>query len=173
MKRHAFYAGCTLVLALAATSGSQPLRLKCPPGTPVMFPNAPEPAWVLNGKAADSTVMKSLKPDSVESIEIACADEVYRVFKVEARRNAVVIFTIPGPTVALKNALETVKALQQQYHERHGRYATTAEALGWSDASGLISVDIAVTENGTRWFATAKHRYRLRDSGITVSGTKE
>ena len=157
MRRHALYAGCTLMLVTAATIGSNAQPLKCSRDKPPMFPNAPEPTWVLNGRAADSAAIRAVHADSIDDLAIICADVAYRVFQVEAHRNVIVVFTKPGPTRTLKAALETVKELQSRYHEKNGRFASTAAELGWSDSTGMMTMDIVIADDRKGWTAHGNH----------------
>src|SRR5262245_38307532 len=73
---------------------------------------SPLPVYVLNGKIVDSTAIQAIKAESIEDLYVACSDERYSVFGVEPLRDAVVIFTAPGPSTALKRGLDSIKVLQ-------------------------------------------------------------
>ena len=172
MKLIAASAAAVAVLA-AATLAAEPSgsRLKCPPGTPIQFPNAPEPVFVLDGRAADEAAIRALDPKTVASIEIVCADDLHRVLGIEARRSGVVVFTKPGPHEALQAALETIRTRQSAYYADHGEFATDPAQLDWADESGLMTVTLKVSESGRSWSATGTHLHRFKNGSLSVTGT--
>ncbi|HSK18594.1 MAG TPA: hypothetical protein VK912_05600 [Longimicrobiales bacterium] len=149
------------VMVLAGFAATWPASpRKCT--MPVLFRDAPEPAFVLDGDAADADVMRQLEAEQVESIDIMCAPELYEIYQVKAQRSGVVIFTRPGPVAQLQSSLDELQALQRSYFEAHGVFSSDLEQLGWADETGLITMDLSVQDGGSRWKATASHRYRPR-----------
>src|SRR5688500_3080493 len=111
----------TLLITLSASAPNHVVEtLKCPLGTPVLFPNAPENVFLLYGKPAEQNVLAQVDPKSIESIEIVCATDLHQVFGVEARRNGVLIFTAPGPHTELKASLQSIVSMQQAHLAKHG-----------------------------------------------------
>lgn len=168
-----YAASVAVVAALAAaTLSAEPSHtaLKCPPDTPIQFPNAPEPAYVLDGKASDDAAFQALDHESIASIEIVCADDVHRVFGIEARRTAIVVFTKPGPHNVLKAALETIRTRQSAYYAEHGAFANDPAQLDWADESGLMTITLKVSEDGRRWTATGKHLHIFKSVPKSVTG---
>ena len=168
-------AGALVLIAVVAAPSPAPAiaTLKCARGTPTRFPNAPEPVYVLDGKAVSDSALTALDKSSIESIEVLCFDEVYRRFGIEARHNGVVMFTKPGPRAVLRAALDSLAARQQAFVAEHGRFARTLTELGWSAPAEAISVDLSVSDDGTRWTAVGTHRHLSEKSAtIAVSGAK-
>ena len=170
-------AAVTLALSTALAGSAFGYRdtLKCAPNTPLLFPDAPENVYVLNGKVVSADGFKELEldPKSVESVEIVCATDLHRVFGHQARRSGVVVFTSPGPTTALRTSIQSIQKAQQDYAARHGVFAATLADLRWTDASGLITVKLTLSEGGSRWSATGSHRYHIGPSfAVSVSGEK-
>ena len=157
-----------LVVAGASAPSRPATSLKCSSGKPTRFPNAPEPVYVLDGRAVALEAVQPLDRDTIHSIEVLCFDEVYRRFGIEARRSGVVVFTVPGPHAALRATLDTLVARQREFAARHGRFARSLTELAWSPSSTVISIDLIVTEDGSRWSAAGTHRH-LRASEATMS----
>jgi hypothetical protein len=146
---------------------------KCPPSVPVLFPNAPDPVYVLDGKAVQKEVIARLDPKTLESIEVVCANDVHRVFGIEGRRSAVVVFTAPGPHSALTASTKFLESQQKVHLARRGVFAKQLSDLAWSDPTGLITVILTVSEDGSSWSAHATHRHLINpSSGVTVAGKK-
>lgn len=140
---------------------------------PVLFRDAPEPAFVLDGKAVDADVVQELERERVESIDIMCAPALYEIYQVRAQRSGVVIFTRPGPAAQLQASLEDLQERQRSYFEAHGVFSKDLERLGWSDETGLITIDLSVQDGASRWKATVSHRYLPRlSSKRSVSGAR-
>ena len=160
----------TLIAVASAAPSRQPVvTMKCP-NQPVLFADAPEPVFVLDGKAVPQEKKGlDIAPDAVESVEIVCATDVHREFGVKANRTAVVVFTKPGPYSALKNSVESIVSMQESYHAKHGAFARTIADLPWKDQTGLITVSLQVSQDGKEWFATGNHRHRFKGT-YTVSG---
>ena len=160
-----------IAVVSAAPSKQRVVTMKCP-NQPILFADAPEPLFVLDGKAVPEGTLKELTgvtPQSVESIEIVCATDVHRAFGVKANRTAVVVFTKPGPYSALKNSIEPIVSMQESYHAKNGAFAKAITELPWKDETGLITVSLEVSQEGKQWFATGNHRHRFQ--GVyTVSG---
>ena len=155
----------------SAVDHTAPL-LKCST-TPVLFPDAPEPVYVLNGKAVNKVVFEKLDPDSIESLAIMCAPELHQLFGIAARRSGIVVFTVPVPQATLQASLDAIIQLQAAYVQQHGIFASQLSDLQWRDRSGLITIEITVTNDGNAWSATGRHRFLTGPrSAITVSGTK-
>ena len=165
----------TLVLgaAMAAPPGSE-AAAKCEGGAPVLFADAPEFVLVLDGKLMkDEDALDRVDRESIESVSVACPDALYRVFGVKSRAGGTVVFTKPGPFSALQASLATIAALQQAHQDRHGGFATDLAALGWSDPSGQITAALVVSEDGSRWSASASHRLLVGlRTPPTVSGER-
>lgn len=160
-----------IAVVSAAPSKQRVIAMKCP-NQPILFADAPEPVWVLDGKAILQEKFKELTgvtPESVESIEIVCATDVHRAFGIKANRTAVVVFTKPGPYTALKSSVESIASMQETYHAKHGAFAKTITDLPWKDETGLITVSLQVSQDGKQWFATGNHRHRFQGTYV-VSG---
>ena len=168
-------AGALVLFAVAAAPSPAPpiTTLKCARGTPTRFPNAPEPVYVLDGRAATAEELTALDRSTIESIEVVCHDEVYRRFGIEARHNGVIMFTKPGPRAVLRAALDSLAARQQAFVAEHGRLARSVIELEWRAPAEAISVDLSVSDDGTRWTAVGTHRHLPEKSAtIAVSGEK-
>jgi hypothetical protein len=162
-----------LVLGAFASTIDRPATLLKCANSPVLFPDAPEPVYVLNGKAVDKAVFQGLDPKSVKSLEIMCAPELHQRFGVAARRTGIVVFTAPVPQALLQAGLDEIVQLQATYVRQHGVFGSTLGDLQWRDRSGLITVELTVTSDGNAWSATGRHRYLIGPrSAITVSGAK-
>ena len=148
-----------ITLGAGSSAGRGAPVLKCPPGTPILFPDAPEPAFVLNARMVQREVLERVHRDSIESIDIVCAIELHRTFGVEAQRSGFVVFTSPGPSTALQQAVDSIASLQKAYFAEHGRFATAPRDLGWSDPAGLVTIELTVSKGGSRWSARGTHRY--------------
>jgi hypothetical protein len=168
--RYAIPAIALVTVVSAAPSKQRVVTMKCP-NQPILFADAPEPVFVIDGKAVPQEKGKELgiAPEAVESIEIVCATDVHREFGVKANRTAVVVFTKPGPYAALKNSVESIVSMQESYHAKHGAFARTITDLPWKDETGLITVSLQVSPDGKEWFATGNHRHRFRGTYV-VSG---
>ena len=168
------FAGALALIITAGASTPTPgtPMLKCASGTPTRFPNAPEPVYVVDGKAVSEQELLALHRDSVQSLEVLCFDEVHRRFGIEARRNGIVIFSKPGPGTALKAALDSLASRQSAYLATHGRFARTLDDLDWREPSGLISIDLLVSDDGNRWSAVGSHRWLRAASTRSVSGSR-
>ncbi|MEX2283774.1 MAG: hypothetical protein WEE89_14915 [Gemmatimonadota bacterium] len=163
----------TLLITLSASAPNHRAEtLKCAPGTPVLFPNAPENVFLLDAKPVEEKLLAQLDPKSIESIEMVCATELHQVFGVEARRNGVLIFTAPGPHTALKTSLQSIVSMQQVHLAEHGVFAKTLTDLRWNDPTGLITMKLEVSEDGRRWSAAGSHRYRIKALASQVSGER-
>jgi hypothetical protein len=171
MRLYAVCAAAVAVLA-AATLSAEPSssEMKCPPDTPIQFPDAPEPAYVLDAKAVDESALRRLDHDSIASLHIVCAVDLHRVFGVEAQRSGVVVFTKPGPHAELKSSLETIRTRQAAYYAERGEFATDPAQLEWSDESGLMTMTLKVSESGRSWAATGTHLYMINESSLSVTG---
>ena len=132
MKRHAI-AVSTMLLLIAATPTWQPdtAARKCQlPGAPILFPDAPEDVYVLNGKEISPDDMKLVNKKDYESIEFVCPVQLHQVFGVKAQRTGVVVFTTPGPHAAMKSALADVTARQEKYFGQHRAFGPQLAAVG-------------------------------------------
>lgn len=146
-------------------------KLKCPPEEPVLFPDAPDVVTVLDAEAVPDSVELDLNTLEIESIEIVCATELHEVFGIEARRSGVVVFTAPGPISALRASLDSISELQKAHLDEHGLYARDLSDLDWDDPSGLLTVELDVSDDGLRWDATGEHAWRFgAGTDVTVSG---
>jgi hypothetical protein len=163
----------TIVLAAAVVAfGPDTAVVKCG-NVPIQFPDAPEPVYVLNAVAVDRDSMRKIGERQMESVQVHCAGYIYQTFGIEAQRSGIVMFTKPGPVSALRAAMDSIAALQTRFLARTGRFAPTLSELGWTDAAGLITVDVMVAVDGTRWSATGKHRYLTGTQlEVTVEGRK-
>jgi hypothetical protein len=171
MKRYA--AVLTTLFLTAATPTWQPdvAARKCQlPGAPILFPDAPEDVYVLNGRETSPEDMKLVNKKDFESIEMVCPVQLHQVFGVKARRTGVVIFTTPGPHAAIKSAIADVTARQERHFATHGAFARTLEQLGWSDSTGMITMKLELFQEGRRWLATADHKYRINLPNETAGG---
>lgn len=168
--RFALPAITLIAVASAAPSRQRVVTMKCP-NQPVLFADAPEPVFVIDGKAVPQEKKGlDIAPEAVESIEIVCATDVHREFGVKANRTAVVVFTKPGPYSALKNSIESIVPMQQTYHAKNGSFASSITDLPWKDETGLITVTLRVSEDGKQWFAVGNHRHRFQGM-YSVSGS--
>lgn len=163
------------VSLLAGSPGGSPgvapgaTALKCPPEEPVLFPDAPDFVRVLDGEAVPDGV--EIEMEEIERIEIICAIDLHRVYGVESRRGGAVLFTAPIPRSVLQASLDSISELQQRHLDEHGVYARTLSDLAWDDPSGLITVDLEVSDDGLRWNATGSHLWYFGEgTDITVSG---
>jgi hypothetical protein len=146
---------------------------KCPRGTPVRFPNAPEYVYLLDGRSVGPEAIERVDHNTVESVQIICHDDLHRVFGVEAKYGGVVMFTAGGPSSTLRSTMESLAKLQEAHHAKTGAFARTLAELGWSDPTGLLTVSLSVTNDGTSWTATGRHRHLISTQlGFTVSGSK-
>ena len=167
--RYAIPAIALVAVVSAAPSKQRVVSMKCP-NQPILFADAPEPLFVLDGNAVPQEKLKeSTTADAIESIEIVCATDVHRAFGVKANRTAVVVFTKPGPYSALKNSVESIVSMQETYRAKNGEFARTISDLPWKDETGMITVSLKVSEDGKQWFATGNHRHRFRGTYV-VSG---
>ena len=161
-----------MLVGFAATVEHPAPRLKCNT-SPVLFPDAPEPVYVLNGKAVDKVGFEGLDPKAIESVAIMCAPELHQMFGIAARRTGIVVFTAPVPQATLQASLDAIVQLQAAYVQQHGVFASQLSELQWRDRSGRITIELTVTSDGTAWSATGRHRYLSGPrSAITVAGTK-
>ena len=174
--RYALPAITLIAVVSAAPSKQRVVSMKCP-NQPVLFADAPEPVFVLDGravqvdpKAPQERLKEIVSPEAVESIEIVCATDVHREFDVRANRTAIVVFTKPGPYSALKSSVESIVSMQESYYAKHGVFAKTITDLPWKDGSGLITVNLKVYEDGKQWSASGNHRHRFRGT-YEVSGS--
>ena len=164
--------GATIGLAAVVGAFAPSTARKCA-NVPILFPDAPEPVLVLNAKAVDRDSMRKLDDRRIESVNVVCADYIYRTFRIEARQSGVVIFTKPGPFSALRAVMDSIATLQTRFLARTGRFAQTLPELGWMDPAGLITVDLIIAADGSRWSATGKHRYLTgKQLESTVEGRK-
>lgn len=172
MKSLAILAAATVIASLSTRDIASAGR-KCA-RTPIMFPDAPEPVFVLDRQEVVRAELDGLDRDDIESLFIVCAPDLYDRFKVRAQRSGIVVFTVPGPSAELRAAMERLDAMQREQLRRHGAFTEDLEQLGWSDESGLISVKMEVLDGGTRWKATGSH-YHLPARGMTatVSGQRD
>ena len=74
-------------------SGADDAVAKCPVGTSVLFPDAPEFVTVLDGKLSSQEELAKLEPESIASITIVCANQLYQLYKVKARVAGTVVET--------------------------------------------------------------------------------
>ena len=164
--------GAFALFAVVAAPSPRPAAtaLKCARGTPTRFPNAPEPVFVLDGRAVTDTVLETLDKSKVESIEVVCYDEVYRRFGIEARHNGIIIFTKPGPRAVLRAALDSLALRQQAFVAEHGRFARTTAELEWQAPIDAISIELTVSDDGTRWTAAGTHRFLSASSATLTAG---
>lgn len=150
--------GAAIFIPHAADTSAASPELKCQPDMPILFEDAPEPAFVLDGRASSEDAIQALATDSIESVAIMCADELFELFGVKARRNGVVVFTKPGPASQANAALDRIAELQQAHHRHHGAYTADPQRLGWSDPGGLLTVELEA-QGGSGWRAVLSHRY--------------
>ena len=162
---------CLGLTALATPPGPPVSVMKCA-HVPIRFPDAPEPVYVVNGRAVEPSLLKALNPDSIESVEVACADAIYDRFGIKAQRTGIIIFTVPAPAAVLKSAMDSIARLQQAYVARSGRFANALHELEWRDHSGNITIELTVTPDGNAWTAIGSHRF-IKGRPITVSGSRK
>ena len=107
--------GAAIALTAAVgTFGNNTDVAKCT-GVPILFPDAPEPVFVLNAVAVDRDSMRKLDERQIESVNVVCADYIYRTFRIEARRSGVVMFTKPGPLSVLRSEMDSIATLQARF----------------------------------------------------------
>ena len=169
MKTLLAVAAVTLSLGTAAGAGS--VVRKCS-DIAVLFPDAPEPVFVLNARTVSEEELAKVDPGTIESAHVMCAPELHKRFRIRAQRSAYVVFTAPGPTTELRNAFAEIDRLQARHLRDHGRYAANIEALGWSDASGRITITLSTSDDGRRWAATGSHAYLPEGSELTIPDTE-
>ena len=168
------FAGALALIVAAGASTPTPgaSALKCSSGTATRFPNAPEPVYVVDGKAVTEQELLAVDRGSITSIEVLCFEEIHRRFGIEARRSGIVMFTEPGPETVLKATLDSLASKQSAYLATHGRFAPSLEDLDWREPTGLISIDLVVSADGSRWSAVGTHRWlRARDTR-SVNGSR-
>jgi hypothetical protein len=180
-----------VVSAAAVSAAAAPAALKCMPQrvvSPVV--TAPdlggEPArplsesadylpvptvYVLDARVVDEAAVKAVDPETISSIQVVCSDERHQVFGIEPGMNVIVVFTKPGPHADLEKEIVEVAQLQATHLARHGAFARTLEELRWKDPSGLIAVDLAVSDDGGSWTARGTHRYLIGRTPIVVTAT--
>ena len=164
----------TLALAAAVVAFAPDTAVAKCGNVPILFPDAPEPVLVLNARAVDRDSMRKVDERRIESVTVVCADYIYRTFRIEARQSGIVMFTKPGPASALRVALDSIATLQTGFLARTGRFAQSLSELGWTDPAGLITVELTIAVDGTRWSATGRHRYLTGEQlESTVEGRKE
>jgi hypothetical protein len=164
------FCGCVTFVASGTSFRQTELSFKCA-NVPVRFPDAPEPAYILNGVAVEQTVLKEVAPEHIASIEVACADYIYATFGIKAQRTGLILFTSPAPHSVLNTVMDSIARLQATHVARWSRFAGTVDELGWRDDSGLVAVELKLVEDGAAWTATGTHRY-WKGRPVTVSGTK-
>lgn len=165
--------GSIPLLAFGAASSSTSSARKCV-NVPILFPDAPEPVFVLNGEAVDRDSVASttsVTPDKILSVELACADKIYERFRIKARRTGLIVFTRELHT-ELKSAMDSIAVLQVAFLERTGGFASTVAELGWSSKSGRVTVEMRLLDDGSRWTATGNSKY-LQNEPLTVSGQRK
>jgi hypothetical protein len=166
-----------LALLVITTSGADAstraeLARKCPPGSPVLFPNAQDWVYLMDRKPITAEAFEQADKGQFESIQMVCAAPLHDTFAVEARVGGVVVFTVPGPTAALNSAMDRIEQLQAEHLARTGEFAKDLAALGWTDPSGMVTVDLEVSGNGSSWTARGAHRYLLPPHSRLVMGSK-
>ena len=175
MKRHIVMVGTLglMTVAGAFVPGASAESRKCPRSLPVRFPDAPMVVYVLDGKAADSTVLGTVDRDSIIHLEVVCWDELHRRLGLEARNTGIIVYTAPGTRAILRTALDSLASAQRSYVAAHGAFAGSAADLGWSDTTGLISIDLEVSADGSSWSGIGRHRYLEGEANvIRVSGER-
>lgn len=156
----------------AAVSPEITALLKCP-AEAHLFPEAPDVVHVLDGRLLSEEEFRNLDVTTLESIEIACPRDVHRVFGIQSRRGAIVVFTAPGPKQVVQAALDSIATLQRNHFEARGAFASRLAELPWADETGMIAVELSASHGGLRWSATGRHRHFIRpDRAITVSGDR-
>ena len=164
------------LLVITASGAHVPAReeavRKCPPTSTVLFPNAQDWVYLMDRKPITAEAFEALDKSRIESIQMVCAAPLHRTFAVEARVGGVVVFTAPGPVAALNSSMAGIEKAQAEHLARAGQFASDVAALGWTDASGLISVDIEVAPDGSSWTARGSHRYLLPPHSRLVTGSK-
>jgi hypothetical protein len=159
------------IAATVLTLGSGGGARKCT-DVPVSFPDAPEPIYVIDGERFRPDSVPHLDRAVIHRISVVCADYLYETFGIKARRTGVVIFTVPGPEKVLRASMDSIAVLQGVFFEARGRFASDVAELGWSDPSGLMTVDMMILPNDRGWTATGSHRYLgKRHAGETIGGS--
>jgi hypothetical protein len=173
MIRFVAVAALTCTLGIAVTAASSESARKCRLTTPVQFPDAPDIQIVMDGKPISTDAMKAVPTDTVESVEVVCADVMYRRFGVKTRRGGMIVFTKPGPRARLEAAVDSVRKLQLAYHQRRGVFASRIEELAWKDRDGLIAIELSILDSGLRWQATGTHRWLEGQNAQAVATGKK
>jgi hypothetical protein len=154
-------AAVAIIALVSAAASSNGVARKCV-NAPILFPEAPDLVWVLDGKAIDTTNGKARMDamrDTIESIEVTCAEPIYRRFAIKSRRGGIVIFTKPGPETVLRLRVDSVAKLHRAYTAARGKAAVNAEELGWRDSTGLITIEFARSAETGEWTVLGRHRW--------------
>ena len=153
-------AAFAIVAAVSAAAGpSTGVVLKCTKA-PILFPDAPEHVWVLDGKTMDTTDGKAKvqeMADKIESVEVSCPESIYRRFAIKSRLGGVVIFTKPGPQTVLRSQVDSVAKLYRASAAALGTLPRNAEELGWRDSTGLITIEIRRSGEANGWTVLGRH----------------
>jgi hypothetical protein len=90
---HVLAVAALLAGAPVLATGPADVAVKCPVGTSFLFPDAPDFVTVLDGKLSSQEELAKVEPESIASITIVCANELYQRYKVKARLSGTVVFT--------------------------------------------------------------------------------
>ena len=167
-----FTIGMMFVVGAGAVAETRP-AMKCPAGTPVLFPDAPEIVYVLDGRPVPREVTAKLDSKTIESVHVICATQLYRDFDLKAKRSGMLVFTVLVVRASLNASLDSLGVLQRAYFASHGAYANTLADLAWPGSPNVIAMQLTVSERGSRWYATATHRYVTNKSAEASSAGAE
>ena len=90
---HSLALAAMLGSASVSITGPADVEVKCPVGTSFLFPDAPDFVTVLDGKLSSQEELAKVEPESIASITIVCANELYQRYKVKARVSGTVVLT--------------------------------------------------------------------------------
>ena len=163
MRRIAIVPVAVAIAFVAVASAAAPsvgAARKCS-NAPILFPDAPELVWVLDGKGIDTTEGAKIEglADSIESVEVACAESVHRRFGIKSRGGGVVIFTKPGPAAVLRVQVDSVAKLHRAFTAINGKPTAHPAQLGWRDSTGLITVELEKSSESGGWTVVGRHRW--------------
>ena len=169
MRIQTVVAALSLLIGTAALPAGAPAEAwKCPPDSSPTFADAPDFVILVDRKVVTQQAYEQMDKKSIESIDVLCADPLHRAYGVKAKMSGLVVFTAPGPDAAVRAAFESIARLQQAHLREHGAFTTDLARLGWKDETGLISIDLALNDNGNRWVATGRHQHRFGFVATTV-----